>query len=118
MTRLLPALAVLGAFALVAQADDDKPTVKENVSYYDGKDRDEKKNALDLYIPKGDGPFPVLAWVHGGAWKMGDKAQFKNVGKAFAKEGILTAIVGYRLSPDVKHPEHVRDVARALAWLK
>ncbi|MBI3726120.1 alpha/beta hydrolase [bacterium] len=110
--------AALAAFALDATGDDDGVTVKKDLSYYDGKDRDEKKNNLDLYVPKGDGPFPVLAWVHGGAWKMGDKALFRHVGHAFAKEGILTAIVGYRLSPGVKHPEHVRDVARALAWLK
>jgi acetyl esterase/lipase len=60
----------------------------------------------------------VLAWVHGGGWTIGDRALYKNVGQAFAKRGILTAVVGYRLSPAVQHPEHVRDVARALAWLK
>ncbi|MBI3722861.1 alpha/beta hydrolase [bacterium] len=109
---------VLGSVAVPADAEDVEFVVKKSLSYYDGKDSDEKKNCLDLYVPKGDGPFPVLAWVHGGGWKMGDKAMFRHVGAAFAKRGILTAIVGYRLSPSVKHPEHVRDVARALAWLK
>jgi acetyl esterase/lipase len=120
MKRLLACalVLILAAGTFEASADDAEVTVKTNLSYYDGKDRDEKKNCLDLYVPSGKGPFPVLAWVHGGAWTFGDRAQYKHVGRAFAKEGILTAIVGYRLSPGVAHPEHVRDVARSLAWLR
>jgi acetyl esterase/lipase len=99
-------------------AEDAAVKVKSDVSYYDGADRDEKKHKLDLYVPAGKGPFPVLCWVHGGGWTIGDKSQYKHVGEAFAKRGILTAIVSYRLSPGIAHPEHVRDVARSLAWLK
>jgi acetyl esterase/lipase len=109
---------VLAAAAYRATAEDADAVVHANVSYYEGKDRDDKKNALDLYVPRGNGPFPVLAWVHGGGWTIGDRSHYRHVGNAFAKRGILTALVGYRLSPAVQHPEHVRDVARALAWLK
>src|SRR5262249_46372640 len=37
-------------------------------------------------------------------------------GETFAKQGIGFVTIGYRLSPAVKHPAHVEDVARAFAW--
>jgi acetyl esterase/lipase len=38
------------------------------------------------------------------------------VGEFLASQGVGSVLPNYRLSPDVKHPEHVRDVARAFAW--
>jgi acetyl esterase/lipase len=86
-------------------------TVEKDLKYADAHE----KQKLDLYVPRGDGPFPVLLWVHGGAWKMGDRSMFAHVGNAFAKRGILTAAMSYRLT---KHPEQIQDVAAAVAWLK
>jgi acetyl esterase/lipase len=34
----------------------------------------------------------------------------------WARQGIGTVVINYRLSPEVKHPEHIKDVARAFAW--
>src|SRR5207253_144196 len=36
--------------------------------------------------------------------------------KMFARHGVGAAVISYRLSPAVQHPEHVKDVARAFAW--
>jgi acetyl esterase/lipase len=58
----------------------------------------------------------VLFFVHGGAWKSGDKKIYGPLGQLFARRGIGTVIINYRLSPKVKHPAHVEDVARAFAW--
>jgi acetyl esterase/lipase len=33
-----------------------------------------------------------------------------------ARHGIGAVMINYRLSPQVKHPEHIKDVARAFAW--
>ena len=92
-----------------------------DIAYYDGKDADNVRHKLDLYIPKGQKDFPVLFFVHGGAWKHGDKnsyGYYASVGKFFAQHGIGTVMPNYRLSPAVKHPEHIKDVARAFAWTK
>lgn len=115
------ALIVICALHVVAQqakpADDPNVKVIRDIAYHDGKDADAKKHKLDLYLPKDKKNFPVLMFVHGGAWRTGDKALYGKLGNAFAKEGIGTACISYRLAPGVKHPAQIEDVARALAWL-
>jgi acetyl esterase/lipase len=75
---------------------------------------------LDLYLP---GPQhkkpPLFVFIHGGAWRSGDKQDVKNVGQAFASRGIAVAELDYRLtgSPGVMHPDHVQDVAQAIHFL-
>ncbi len=93
---------------------------ERNITYYDGPDADKIKHRLDLYLPKGKSDFPVVMFVHGGAWMFGDKDFFgahEAIGRMFARHGIGSAVISYRLSPAVKHPEHIKDVARAFAWV-
>ena len=47
----------------------------------------------------------------------GDKSSYDYLGKFFAEQGIGAVIVNYRLSPKIKHPGHVQDVAKAVAWV-
>jgi acetyl esterase/lipase len=80
------------------------------------------RHELDLYLPRGRKDFPVLFFIHGGAWVAGNKDNFlglfsyADVGKTFARLGIGTVMPNYRLSPQVQHPAHIEDVARAFAW--
>ena len=92
---------------------------RRDIAYYDGKDADKGKHKLDLYLPRGQDDFPVVVFVHGGAWFFGDRNFFglyEALGRMFARHGVGAVIISYRLSPAVKHPEHVKDVARAFAW--
>lgn len=92
-----------------------------DVAYYDGPDADGFRHRLDLYLPKGKKDYPVVVLVHGGAWIMSDKRHFglvSSVGEFLASQGIGAVLPNYRLSPAVKHPEHIKDVARAVAWTK
>ncbi len=92
-----------------------------DLDYYTGPDADAKKHKLDLYLPQGASQFPVVFFVHGGGWTRGDK-QFPyldiygKLGALLAKNGVGLVVANYRLSPDVQHPEHIKDVARAFAW--
>jgi acetyl esterase/lipase len=95
--------------------------VRKDILYRDGPDADPVRNTLDVYLPKGAKDFPVLVLVHGGAWVMGDNRRcglYPSIGDFLAKRGIAVVMPNYRLSPRVKHPEHVKDVARAIAWTK
>ncbi len=60
------------------------------------------KHKLDLYVPlhTGKETLPVMIYMHGGAWMIGDRAQTnsKEVGKTFALKGYIVAVVSYRLS--------------------
>jgi len=77
---------------------------------------DRERHKLDVYVPKGCKDFPVVFFVHGGSWKSGNKNLYVAIGNAFAKLGLGVVITNYRLSPQVKHPAHIEDVARAFAW--
>lgn len=73
------------------------------------------RNTLDVYLPDVE-TFPnpaVLYLVHGGGWKIGNKADFAPMAQAFAEEGVLCVLPNYRLT---KHPDHIQDVASSLAW--
>src|SRR5262249_56049623 len=74
---------------------------------------------LALFVAKGGGGYRVVMLVHGGAWMLGDKSccgLYTSVGEFLAGQGVGVVMPNYRLSPWVKHPEHIRDVARAFAW--
>lgn len=78
--------------------------------------------SLDVMLPAGCGPVPVLVWVHGGGWRRGDKTDPSVVQKTALANGVGAALVSvnYRLSsPDneVRWPDHGDDVADALAWI-
>jgi acetyl esterase/lipase len=82
---------------------------------------DHKQQALDVFRPRGVASRPVLLFIHGGSWVMGDKdllGLYRGFGRFLARQGIVAVMVNYRLSPAVKHPAHVRDVARAFAWVR
>lgn len=104
--------------ATARAANYEVETVKD-LAYYEGDGADDAKHKLDLYLPKGGKDVPVLFFVHGGGWISGDRNYFgvySSLGKCFARHGIAAVVISYRLSPKVKHPEHVKDVARAFAW--
>ena len=97
--------------------------VRLDVPYRDDAEADPIKHRLDLYLPH-EGPFPMLAYVHGGSFESGDKAVsiagldiYRNVGRFYASRGIGVALINYRLQPEVRWPSQVDDVARAVAWL-
>ncbi len=89
----------------------------DDLCYYSGPGADPEKHQLDLYLPPGPGPHPVIVFVYGGAWKRGDRKDYGNLGRRLAARGILTAAISYRLAPRHPHPAQVRDSARALAWV-
>ena len=76
------------------------------------------KHWLDVYRPKDADHAPVLIFIHGGAWRLGDKSLHPNVGQTFAQRGIVTVSVNYALAPFGKHPDQVHDAARAFEWVK
>lgn len=100
----------------------DTPAERTTVRYTDTEGVAANLQSLDVYPAAGCGPHPVLVWVHGGGWRVGDKANRPVARKAAwaADHGWSLVAVNYRLSaPDntVRWPDHGDDVAAALAWI-
>jgi acetyl esterase/lipase len=79
---------------------------------------------LDLHVPPGDGPFPVVLWVHGGGWWHGSRAwlptghePYDFHGRLVAR-GYAVADVDYRLSGEATYPAQLVDVQAAIRWLR
>ncbi|MBI1730172.1 alpha/beta hydrolase [Candidatus Acetothermia bacterium] len=118
LTALLFALITLSETRLNAQ-DQTQYSVDwlPNIIYYQGPGYDDVEHRLDLYRPIGLEKAPVLLFIHGGSWREGDKSIYTYLGRTFASQGFLTVIANYRLTPQVQHPVHVQDVARAFSWI-
>jgi len=71
-----------------------------------------------IYQPQGDGPFPMLLTVHGGAWNAGSRTELDLISRELATAGMVVAAVDFRLAPDHPYPAQVQDVNYACRWLK
>ena len=75
---------------------------------------------LDIYYPEeGDGPFPVILYIHGGAFAIGDKRDIYilNFFKCI-KHGYALVSVNYRLSGEATFPAGIQDVKAAIRWVR
>ena len=74
---------------------------------------------LNLYLPAGDGPFPVVLNIHGGGFKFGDRSMVSAaLGQALLDAGYAIASVDYRLSGEATFPAAVQDVKAAVRFLR
>jgi acetyl esterase/lipase len=75
---------------------------------------------LDLYLPAtGSGPFPVILWVHGGAWREGSKGLTEYpLPLRVLERGYALASINYRLIWEAKFPGQIDDVKAAVRWLR
>lgn len=76
------------------------------------------RQQLDLYSPAEPQTVPVVVFIHGGSWTGGSKDDYKFVGESLARAGYLTAVISYRLAPEFRYPEYVRDAALAVRWVR
>jgi arylformamidase len=80
------------------------------------------RQCLDLYGAAGDTPKPVLLFVHGGGFILGDKGDtgWANaaVGRMAAQRGWIGAVMNYRLAPDHPWPAGSEDVSAAVDFLR
>jgi acetyl esterase/lipase len=88
-------------------------TVQRDLAYVtDGHPRQK----LDLYLPAADTPLPLVVYIHGGAFRAGDKADGPPV--EYLAEGYALASINYRLSQHALFPAQIEDCKAAVRWLR
>ena len=71
-----------------------------------------------IYTPEGSGPFPGLAWFHGGGWVVGDLDSADSAARNLcAGADCVVVSVDYRLAPETKFPGPAEDCYDATQWL-
>lgn len=121
VTTLILILFFLAAVSVLAQRRNsaEAPKVPEGVTVY----RDvayvtngHERQKLDLYVPEVGENLPLIIWVHGGAWRGGDKAHY--IRMEYLKAGYAGASINYRLSQHAIFPAQIEDVKAAVRWLR
>jgi acetyl esterase/lipase len=110
---MLPLLAALAAAGDRAQASEFKANYGEVYVQ-----RDSGPLKADVYVPEGEGPFPGVLVVHGGAWRMGTRGQLSGVAQLLAKHGMTAVAISYRLAPEYKFPAQIEDCKAAVRWMR
>lgn len=118
MRFILPSILALHSACLFvnlsfAQSLDDSVKYQLDIAY--GGEKDSLQN-LDVYWNDAAKSANVIFFVHGGGWLSGDKKTYRDIAESLAGQGMTVILVNYRLSPRVKFPAHVEDVAAAFAW--
>ncbi|MCD9559311.1 putative isoprenylcysteine alpha-carbonyl methylesterase icmel1 [Datura stramonium] len=79
---------------------------------------DQPRNRLDLYLPKNNnGPKPVVAFVTGGAWIIGNKAWGSLLGQQLSERDIIVACIDYRNFPQGTISDMVKDVSQGISFV-
>ncbi len=74
---------------------------------------------LDLIVPSDlEGPAPLVIYIHGGAWLMGNKGSALKFASGLLDRGFIVADINYRLSSDSVFPAQIFDCKAAVRWLK
>ena len=72
--------------------------------------------SADIAVPKGNPPFPVVIYIHGGAWMLGSPTTHRKLVKQFAEAGYLTIAPDYRLAPEHPFPAGFDDCVFTAHW--
>jgi acetyl esterase len=74
---------------------------------------------IRIYIPEGNGPFPIIIYYHGGGWVLGNLDGADPSCRVLAnKTKSVVVSVDYRLAPEFKFPIPAEDSYAALEWVK
>lgn len=73
---------------------------------------------LDIYPSAGLHAAPVLVFVHGGGWAIGDKSHVDVLPEYARRHGMLLVSVNYRLVPAVTAKQCAEDTASAVAKVR
>ena len=77
----------------------------------------DKRLMARLFRPHGQGPFPAVVDLHGGAWTGGDLQECQARDEALARSGIMVAALNFRHAGD-GYPTSLADINYGIRWVK
>jgi acetyl esterase/lipase len=110
-------LLPLAQSALLAQQTQALPAdvrVERDIAYAEPANQ---RQMLDVYSPRTGKNLPVVVWIHGGGWQVGDKTEVDRKPLALTGAGLVFVAVNYRFVPKVPMDAIVRDIAKSVRWV-
>lgn len=72
---------------------------------------------IRIYSPKGNGPFPVILYIHGGGWVIANLDTYDASARALTNAaGVVVVSTHYRQGPEHKYPAAHDDTFAAYKW--
>ena len=84
------------AFGTIAKSQSASPCLQTSASPFRLANDSEDCLYLDVHAPTGPGPFPVMVWIHGGAFNTGGTVTYADPSPLVSK-GVVVVTVAYRL---------------------
>jgi acetyl esterase/lipase len=73
---------------------------------------------MRLFRPRGEGPFPLMVDLHGGAWCNQDRTGDTLFNETLARSGVVVAALDWRMPPEAGYPASLADINYGVRWLK
>jgi acetyl esterase/lipase len=105
----------LGTFNALMPKDRASARVAQDVAYGAGE-----RHRLDVYAPRAAaaGKRPVILFFYGGSWNSGRRQGYAFAARALAARGFVVIVPEYRLVPEARYPDFLRDCAAAVRWAR
>ena len=87
----------------------------------DYADTGNPRHQLDIYLPRRrrKKPLPVIVFIHGGGWILGDKSDGAERLMPYVRSRRFAGIsIGYRLADEAHWPEQLYDGKAAIRWIR
>ena len=111
--KVITALIIAATFLSQSQAQIITPT-ESNIPYVENG---HERQVLDIYAPPNAKNLPVMFWIHGGGWQVGDKNDVGLKPKVLTEREFVFVSTNYRLLPEVEMNALISDVAKSLGWV-
>src|ERR1700677_1888617 len=96
----------------------DSKTTDYDVEHVEYLRHGERPLLARVYKPRGEGPFPALIEVHGGAWCLSDRKTEHLRHEFMASHGIVSIALDFRSGDTDPYPASVQDINYAVRWAK
>lgn len=132
MRMFIAAMALIGLLAPCLADTQKSPSKKGALPAHVAKsvrqvpdiayaETENPRQALDLYLPanRASEKLPTIVYIHGGAWRQGDKRGGRRLLSPFVETGHYAGVsVGYRLSQEATWPAQIHDCKAAIRWIR
>lgn len=111
-------LGVEGTRAVVESFTGLQKPPQEVARVIDASYGSDAEQVMRIFVPAGQGPFPVLVYVHGGGFVGGGLSVVEEPARALANDlGAIVVAVTYRRAPESRFPAATDDAFTALRWV-
>ena len=98
-------------------ANKNLPEIGNYLTEVEIAKKEDHSLTTDIHIPRGEGPFPILVYFHGGGWISGSPKSHRKICHRFAEAGFLVFNVDYALAPENPFPQGFDECCESLRWV-